>query len=115
MIMNNSFSIFVEDLNTHKETIINLGKECKKLGDTVLFTDSIDSASFTDYAIFSSFYMRFFKGIVIFLTVEDHTQYKNTIIGKPMLYLTPDMLKSNNIDMSLVDKNNIFSVSGGYS
>lgn len=113
--MNNSFGIFSDDLESNKDTIRKLGEECRKLGDTVLFTDNIDTNSYSDYAIFSSFYIRFFQGIVIFLNMEDLTLYKNTIIGKPMLYLTDDILKTNNIDRTLIDKNNIFSVSGGYS
>lgn len=113
--MNNSFGIFADDLESHKDTIRKLGEECRKLGDTVLFTDNINTNSYSDYAIFSSFYMRFFQGIVIFLDIEDLTLYKNTIIGKPMLYLTDDIMKTNNIDIGLIDKNNIFSVSGGYS
>lgn len=113
--MNNSFAIFSDDLETNKEVIHKLGTECKKLGDTVLFTDSIDTNSFVNYAIFPSFYMRFFNGIVIFLNTVDHMQYKNSIMGKPMLYLSEEMLKSNNIDLSTVSKENLFSVSGGYS
>ena len=113
--MNNSFGIFTEDLSNDQETIRLLGEQCKKNGDTVVFTDNIESNSLHDYSIFPSFYMRFFQGMVIFLTMEDYTQYKNNIIGKPMLYLTEEMLKSNNIDRSLINNNNVFSASGGYS
>jgi len=52
---------------------------------------------------------------VIFLNIEDYTQYKDSIIGKPMLYLTEEMLRSSNIDGSMINKNNVFSASGGYA
>jgi hypothetical protein len=113
--MNNSFGIFAENLEHSKDLICELANQCKKIGDTVLFTDSIHSNEFTDYAIFPSFYMRFFQGVVIFLNIEDHTQHKDIIIGKPMLYLTEQMLKENKIDGSMINKSEIFSASGGYS
>lgn len=110
--MNNSFGIFSDSLEANKNIIYKIGKECKKLGDTVLFTDSVDTNAFVDYAIFSSFYMRFFKGIIIFLNIEDHTQYKDIIMGKPMMYLTEELLKSKNMDLSLITKNSVFPISG---
>jgi hypothetical protein len=113
--MNNSFGIFAENLEENKNLIYELGNQCKKLGDTVLFTDSIQSNEFIEYAIFPSFYMRFFQGVVIFLNIEDHTEHKNNIIGKPMLYLTEQTLKHTKIDGSMVNKSEIFSASGGYS
>lgn len=111
--MNNSFGIFSDDIESETDSIKLLGDQCKKLGDTVLFTDDISTNKFNDYAIFSSFYMKFFSGIIIFLAIEDYILYKDNIMGKAMLYLTEDMLKSNNIDLSLIDKTSVFSPSGG--
>ena len=113
--MNNSFAIFSEDILENIETIKILGNQRKKLGDTILFTDNISSNKYSDYAIFSSFYMKFFSGIVIFLNIEDYTQYKDSIMGRSMLYLTEEILKSNNIDISIINKNDIFSSSGDCS
>jgi hypothetical protein len=113
--MNNSFGIFTEDPSNNQEIIGLLGEQCKKNGDTVIFTDNINSNALHNYSMFPSFYMRFFQGMVIFLNIEDYTQYKDSIIGKPMLYLTEEMLRSSNIDGSMINKNNVFSASGGYA
>jgi hypothetical protein len=113
--MNNSFGIFTEDPSNDQQTVALLGEQCKKNGDTVIFTDNINSNILHDYSIFPSFYMRFFRGIVIFLNMEDYIQYKDNISGKPMLYLTEEMVRSSNIDGSLIHKNNVFSASGGYA
>lgn len=111
--MHNSLGIFSENLDLHKTHIDSISIACRKLNDFVLFTDNINNQYFDNYAIFPSFYMRFFKGMVIFLTIEDYMQYKDSMIGKPMFFLTEQMLQNNNIDISLINKDSIFSVSGG--
>lgn len=113
--MNNSFGIYSENLEQDMTLIHQLGEQCKKLGDTVIFTDAMNSGHFTDYAVFPSFYVRFFQGVVIFFNMEDYTQYKDIVVGKPMLYLTEDMLQTMDVDRSMVTPSAIFSVSGGYA
>lgn len=87
--MKNSFAVYCpgivisEDLiNPIKKRYIN-----QNYDDFVVFTDIFYAAEdCRDHGIMSTFYMKFFRGKVIFLNQEDYIKYKDNILGEAVLY-----------------------------
>lgn len=101
----NSYGIYVEDLERDSLSIKTLADGFKTQGDVVLFWDSDQNTLSHQYAIFPSFYVKFFRGTIVFLSVENYMVYKDQIIGKPMLYIEKNNFK--NLDRSIIQTDNI--------
>lgn len=100
-INGSKFGIYTENLQEDKNIAKQLHDQCSKMGDTVVFTDSMNT-DLHDCALFPSFYIRFFKGTVIFLRLEDYLEHKNTMIGQPKL------ISSSSINKTLVEQNHLW-------
>lgn len=58
-----------------------------KYGDFFVCTGVMD-VGLAHYATMGSFYLKFFDGDIVFLNIEDYTEYQDKIIGRPILYLS---------------------------
>ena len=73
-----------------------------KTFDFFIFTDSLDSSSDRHYGVLLEFYMKCYKGSVVFLEFENYLQHKDTILGQSILYLDKDKIISQNIDKAML-------------
>lgn len=105
--MHTKFAVYTEDLENDSDIIVQLFSRCSDLGDSVIITDSINSSKFQHYPLFPSFYLKFFPGSVIFMNIEDYLQYKDNMMGSPMLFM--DENTPNSIDKSLIKNEHILN------
>lgn len=85
--MKSSIGIFSNNLLDIKNKIYEIKSSLTEYRDFVIFSDFfIHNGHMYDQSIFSSFYMKFFPGKVIFLTEQDYNNYKDTILGEAILY-----------------------------
>jgi len=76
------------------------------IDDIIIFSDSNQILDIGDYAIFSSFYLKFFDGSVVFTNTDDYLAYKDTIVSNEIFLLSDaDDLIAANIDRSILVKN----------
>lgn len=106
--MHTQIAIYSDNIHEDKTKIIEVFHHFKNQNDVVVITDNINDSEYKDYAVFPSFYTKFFQGTVIFLHLEDYLEYKDTIIGSPKILLDPKTAK--NIDTSLVKRSNFFTL-----
>jgi hypothetical protein len=98
--MKNSIGIFTDNILDNSQII----KEIKNFllsdnpfSDFVVFTPDLIKSYDTETSILIDYYMLFYKGLIIFLSVDDFLIYKDKIIGKPCVFLQNI---PNNIDKS---------------
>lgn len=78
-------AIFSNDLEFVKNNISNIINN-QKYDDIVIFTDFFITNYNLPYSIFSSFYMKFYPGEIVFLNETDYNKYAKAIVGQPILY-----------------------------
>lgn len=105
--MHTPVAIYTENLDNHFDEIMKLFHKYSYVGDVVIITDNINSNKYQHQSLFPSFYIKFFRGIVIFLEMADYLEYYNTIIGSPMLFIDHETFKA--IDKSLIKHEHILS------
>lgn len=71
-----------------------------KYNDTFICTSSYND-TYSHYAVLQPFYLRFFDGVTVFLTVEDYIEYKDKIISNKILYVDDTVLHSK-LDKSML-------------
>jgi len=54
-----------------------------------------------EYACLHPFYLTFFKGTSLFLTLEDYIEYKDNIIGEKILFVDSNIQNNIPIDRSI--------------
>jgi hypothetical protein len=73
-------------------------------GDFVIFSDSYNDVRGCSSAILPLFYIKFYNEDVIFLNIEDYLLYKDSTLGKPIVYLkTEDIDHINKNILSLCE------------
>lgn len=92
--MKYKFAIYSNSINNNLYTMIKNYLDQRYLYyDCVILSDSILNKDI-DATIVSSFYLRFFRGYVIFTNIEDYVYYKALIVSNHLfLITTPDLLK----------------------
>ena len=78
-------AVFSNDLEFVKNNVTNIMHN-QSYDDVVIFTDFFINNHNLPYSIFSSFYMKFYPGKIIFLNENDYKTYSKTILGQPELY-----------------------------
>lgn len=84
-----SIAVHLEFINNDTARIIDKVKNYfqKDVADFFVFTDDIISCDIP-YAILSSFYMRFYKGCVVFTSIESLLQHKNNLCCSQIILVT---------------------------
>lgn len=85
--MKNSVGVFTNRLENIESSISEIQSQYK-YDDFVIFNDFFFDCNELSkkYSIFSSFYMKFFQGTVIFIDEHDYLKYKDNILGKTVLW-----------------------------
>lgn len=87
--MKNSIAIYCANITESKDIISKIRSSLNNYDDFFIFTDIFDSANgYDQYGIMSTFYMKFFRGKVIFLTKNDYDKYHTDILGECVLYVS---------------------------
>lgn len=86
-----SLGIFIDNLDKHDQTelCVVLEKIKKKYDaqDYIIFTDFFTVNNIYNWALLSTFYMKFFQGQVVFLDQSDCDSHKDNILYEPILEL----------------------------
>lgn len=96
------YSIFTDDIGLNIDLIERIKSFLQKQYDSmdfVIFTDNI-SYSASNHSVLTTFYMIAYKGITIFLDIDDYFAYRDGTNGKCIVYLTKE-------DISDIDQNSI--------
>lgn len=89
--MVNSIGLFTDNIIDNQDIISNIKNFLlseNPFSDFVIFTNDLSETYSYETAIVIDYYMSFYKGLIIFLTIEDYLIYKDRIIGKPCLFFT---------------------------
>lgn len=84
------YSVFTDDIINNIDLIEKIKYFLQKqypIIDFVIFTDDITYGT-NDSCVLTTFYMIAYRGIVIFLNINDYLSYKDKINGGAILYLT---------------------------
>lgn len=85
--MKSSLGILVQDFSNISETLDKIKSSFTQYDDFVIFTDFfVNNNKIHNYSIFSTFYMKFFQGSILFLNETDHEQHKDNIVGQAILH-----------------------------
>jgi hypothetical protein len=101
--MKNTFAIFCNEQSDELDIVYrNLLQ--KYMADVFIVADNTTTSFNKYYAILYSFYLCFYKGVVIFLNIEDYLSNKNTVENNE-IYLVCDVkdLIDAGIDKSLLN------------
>lgn len=96
------FSVFTDNIENDIDKIDSIKGFLQNTNpsiDFVIFTDEI-TYRIPSCAILTTFYMIASKGKIIFLNLEDFLEYKDSVGGEPVLFLSTDMLA--NIDRNTI-------------
>lgn len=96
------YSIFTDSILHNIDLIEKIKFFLKKqypIIDFVIFTDDIEYGC-NNSSVLTTFYMIAYKGVVIFLNIDDYFMYKDNISGGAILYLTKE-------DIPNIDQNSI--------
>lgn len=66
-----------------KDFIVSKYKFC----DIAIATNIVNSIAFNDMALLPLYYVKFHQGKIIFTSIEDYLEYRDTIIAKPIVYV----------------------------
>ena len=88
--MTNSLGVYVdnleaEDENKLKEKLYNI-KNRFDYQDFVIFTDSFILNNLKSFSTLSTFYLKFFKGTIVFLDDVSFNKYKDATLAKSVIY-----------------------------
>jgi hypothetical protein len=94
--MKNSLAILTSDIKLLDPILpaVEILLYSKELVDLVVFCDNINYTQKYNIAILPSFYMKFYKGNIIFLDYNDYLKYQHQIIGYPVLYRQEEFIGS---------------------
>jgi|694.fasta_scaffold06232_9 hypothetical protein len=85
--MKSSLGILIQDFSNISEKLNQIKSSFKTYDDFVIFTDFfINNNKIYNYSIFSTFYMKFFQGNVLFLDEKSYEEHKDNIVGQAILY-----------------------------
>lgn len=80
------------------DDIISFFKSTNTVDDIVLFSkDPLLSTIDTSYGVLSLYYFKFYKGVVVFFTLDDYLEYKDYSLSKN-IYLYFDDKSIENIE-----------------
>lgn len=80
-----SLAIYCNDIKKNID-LINKIKDFFSKTDFVIFADNIVNVPTTEIAILLTYYMRFYHGTVVFLDIDEYLTYKDTLVGKAVLF-----------------------------
>lgn len=88
--MNNSLAFFIKNLDSEEPSIkskLESVRDKLKADDYLIFTDFfVNNHHLYDFSIMSTFYMKFFKGSIVFFDNQDYEDYKDETLAKCTLY-----------------------------
>jgi hypothetical protein len=83
----NSIAVYYPEISIDHNILQSLKTKYQNYDDFLVFSDVFyASNNCQDFGIMSTFYMKFFKGKVIFLNNEDYNKNKDNILGEAVLY-----------------------------
>lgn len=113
LIINQSVAVFTEDVNKNIDLIekIKYFFSHPNNKDFVIFSNNPCSAQIGClHSVISSFYIIGYRGLLIFLNLDDYFQYKDTVLADTAIYMESidDSVDRNTIKNSYIitDKDN---------
>ena len=105
-MINKTLAIHFEHPDEFK-LIESVKEQYKDYDDIVLVTDN--GWSNPDYTVLPVFYIKFFKGIIVFLSVQSYLQYRDNFRSNQIaLRSTPEELNKYNIDINKLHLAKVF-------
>lgn len=98
-INNKKLAIFTDNLGDHIDLIEKIKNSTKDYDDFCIFTNNMN-ISINDYGIINPYYLISYDGLLVFLSVEDYLQYKDSIICDIAIYIND----YNGIDRNTLKK-----------
>jgi hypothetical protein len=96
--MNNNFCIYSNKINSSLKQDIEIVKKYLiskyPYYHLAIFSDTYCEVSI-DYPVVSAFYLKFFKGSIIFLNQKDYLYFKDKLYSKDIYVLSDDNLDDN--------------------
>lgn len=108
--MNKAFSsvgIYTDSFKDDQSLLENIYSDLVQTHNIIIFSDDINTVGLYNMAIFPSFHMTYFRGSVIFLSLESFLYHKENIIAHPLLYSNGSM---KDLDRSIISKDNIYEI-----
>jgi hypothetical protein len=84
-----SLGVFVDSLDKHDQTqlaiVLNNLRKKYDAQDYILFNDFFTVNNLYNWGVLSTFYLKFFKGKIIFLHEDDYNQHKDNTLAECIL------------------------------
>jgi len=98
-----SFFVDIVEDNIVSNKILDFFKQTHKIDDVFVFTkDLLSSSVNSNLAVLSLYHFKFYKGVVIFFSLEDYMEYKDYGLNtKCYLYIHPKAIE----DLNSVNRN----------
>lgn len=98
-----SFFVDIVEDNIVSNKILDFFKQTHKIDDVFVFTKDLLSSSInSNLAVLSLYHFKFYKGVVIFFSLEDYMEYKDYGLNtKCYLYIHPKAIE----DLNSVNRN----------